>query len=73
MVDSALRPGGEHEAWQERTLNDGSAHRVYKRWFTAPGLLDELGGEGDVVYAGAWFVAVRTAATTAATTTTTGP
>ena len=34
IVDSALRPDGEPEAWQERRLNDGSRHRVYKRWFT---------------------------------------
>ena len=35
VVDSALRPGQPDEAWQERTLNDGSTHSVYKRWFTA--------------------------------------
>ena len=58
VVDSALRPGGQPEAWQERTLNDGSRHRVYKRWFTAETLAEELGG-GETVYAGAWFVAVR--------------
>jgi demethylmenaquinone methyltransferase/2-methoxy-6-polyprenyl-1,4-benzoquinol methylase len=58
VVDSARRPDGEDEAWQERTLNDGSRHRVYKRWFTAAGLADELGG-GEVVHAGPWFVAVR--------------
>ena len=45
VTDSALRPGGEPEAWQERTLDDGSRHRVYKRWFTAEGLPAELGGE----------------------------
>jgi len=58
IVDSALRPGGEPEAWQERELNDGSRHRVYKRWFTAGGLARELGG-GEVLHAGPWFVAVR--------------
>jgi SAM-dependent methyltransferase len=58
VVDSARRPDGEDEAWQERELNDGSRHRVYKRWFTAAGLADELGG-GEAVYDGAWFVAVR--------------
>src|SRR3954470_12151200 len=26
VVDSARRPGAEDEAWQERTLNDGSRH-----------------------------------------------
>ena len=58
VVDSARRPDGEAEAWQERELDDGSRHRVYKRWFTADGLREELGG-GSVLYAGDWFVAVR--------------
>ena len=57
VVDSALRPGGLAEDWQERVLNDGSRHRVYKRWFTPERLLEELGG-GEVVFAGDWFVAV---------------
>jgi ubiquinone/menaquinone biosynthesis C-methylase UbiE len=59
VVDSALRPDGQPEAWQERLLNDGSRHRVYKRWFTAEGLAAELGG-GETVHDGPWFVAVRT-------------
>jgi len=58
ITDSALRPAGEPEAWQERELNDGSRHRVYKRWFTAAGLAEELGG-GETVHDGPWFVAVR--------------
>jgi SAM-dependent methyltransferase len=58
VTDSALRPDGEAEAWQERILDDGSRHRVYKRWFTAEGLAAELGG-GETVHAGPWFVAVR--------------
>ena len=58
ITDSALRPDGEPGAWQERELNDGSRHRVYKRWFTAEGLAAELGG-GETVHAGPWFVAVR--------------
>jgi ubiquinone/menaquinone biosynthesis C-methylase UbiE len=60
VVDSALRPDGVPEAWQERKLNDGSRHSVYKRWFTAGALARELGG-GETVHAGPWFVAVRTA------------
>ena len=59
VTDSALRPDDEPEAWQERKLTDGSRHRVYKRWFTPEGLIEELGG-GEVVFAGAWFVSVRT-------------
>jgi SAM-dependent methyltransferase len=60
VTDSALRPDGEAEAWQERILDDGSSHRVYKRWFTAAGLAAELGG-GDILHDGPWFVAVRRA------------
>ncbi len=56
VADSALRPDGQPEAWQERVLNDGTRHSVYKRWFTADGLAEELGGT--VIYDGPWFVAV---------------
>ncbi len=58
ITDSALRPDRGPEAWDERVLNDGSRHRVYKRWFTAAGLAEELGG-GETVHAGPWFVSVR--------------
>ena len=57
VVDSALRDGVAAEEWQERALTDGSRHSVYKRYFTGPGLTDELGG-GTVLMAGRWFVAV---------------
>ena len=57
VLDAALQPGGEPEAWQERKLNDGSRHRIYKRFFTPDGLLGELGG-GRVLHAGEWFVMV---------------
>ena len=60
VVDSALRPDVGPEAWQERTLDDGSMHRVYKRWFTGDGLAQELGG-GEVRFDGEWFVAVSSA------------
>ncbi|MDX6494202.1 MAG: hypothetical protein QOE17_188 [Gaiellales bacterium] len=59
VIDSHLQPGHEPEEWQRRTLNDGSQHTVYKRYFTGPGLADELGG-GEVLLDGEWFVAVRT-------------
>ena len=58
VVDAAIRPDTELELWQERVLNDGSRHRVYKRYFDGSALADELGG-GEVLYQGAWFVAVR--------------
>jgi SAM-dependent methyltransferase len=57
VVDSALRPGQPAEDWQERTLNDGSTHRVYKRWFTPDSLQAEL-GNGEVVHAGSWLIAL---------------
>jgi hypothetical protein len=44
--------------WQQRILNDGSEWEVYKRFFTGPGLAEELGG-GDVLHEGRWFVVVR--------------
>ena len=57
IVDSARRPDHEAEEWQERVLNDGSRHRVYKRFFTGDELAAELGGS--VLLDGDWFVAVR--------------
>ena len=57
VVDSALRAGQPQEAWQERTLNDGSTHSVYKRWFTPESLQTEL-GTGEVFHAGPWLIGV---------------
>ena len=57
VVDAAWREGVEPEEMQERVLQDGSRHRVYKRYFTPAQLIAELGG-GQVVHAGRWFVAV---------------
>ena len=57
IVDSAERDGQPAEQWQERILNDGSTHQVYKRFFTGPGLAAEL-GDATVLFDGRWFVAV---------------
>ena len=57
VVDSALRPGVPVEGWQERVLNDGSRHRVYKRYLGAEQLAAEL--DCEVLMSGTWFVAVR--------------
>jgi ubiquinone/menaquinone biosynthesis C-methylase UbiE len=57
VIDSAKREDVEAEEWQERLLNDGSQHRVYKRFFVATDLAQELGG-GTVLHDGRWFVAV---------------
>lgn len=59
VVDSHERPDRGVEEEQERVLNDGSVHRVYKRYFTGEGLAAELGG-GEVRHDGRWFVMVRT-------------
>ncbi|MGN6872755.1 MAG: class I SAM-dependent methyltransferase [Solirubrobacteraceae bacterium] len=59
VVDSAVRPDHEREEWQTRVLNDGSRHRVYKRYFDADELAAELGG-GTVLHSGDWFVMVAT-------------
>ncbi|MGH9067926.1 MAG: methyltransferase domain-containing protein [Acidimicrobiales bacterium] len=58
VVDSALRPGLEAEGWQERVLNDGSRHRVYKRYLAAVQLASEVGGH--ILLDNDWFVAART-------------
>jgi len=60
VVDSARRPDRPAEDREERILDDGSRHRVYKRRFAGADLAAELGG-GEVVHAGAWFVVVRSA------------
>jgi ubiquinone/menaquinone biosynthesis C-methylase UbiE len=58
VVDSARRAGLAEEEWQERTLDDGSQHRVFKRYLTGERLREEL-GDGDVLHEGSWFVVYR--------------
>jgi ubiquinone/menaquinone biosynthesis C-methylase UbiE len=58
VVDSALREDVEPDERQVRVLNDGSRWEVYKRYFEPDALARELGG-GETVFAGRWFVAVR--------------
>jgi ubiquinone/menaquinone biosynthesis C-methylase UbiE len=55
VVDSAPRPDRPLEHWDERVLNDGSTHSVYKRYLTAEQLAQEVGGRP--VLEGRWFVA----------------
>ena len=59
IVDAKLHEAVEPERIQERILNDGSPHVVYKRYFTAAQLGSELGG-GNILFDGRWFVAVET-------------
>jgi len=61
VVDSALHDGVEPVEWQERVLNDGSRWEVYKRYFVAKELAEEL-GQGEVLFDGNWFVVVRSRA-----------
>jgi SAM-dependent methyltransferase len=57
VVDAKIHPAVRAEQIQERVLNDGSSHRVFKRYFTADQLADELDG-GQVLFDGRWFVMV---------------
>jgi len=55
VIDSAWRPGLEPEEWQVRVLNDGSSHRVFKRYLRPEQLAGEI--DGEVLWSGTWFVA----------------
>jgi ubiquinone/menaquinone biosynthesis C-methylase UbiE len=57
MIDAAQRDDVPPEEYQERVLNDGSRHVVYKRYFTPQGLIGEV-GSGQTLHEGRWFVAV---------------
>lgn len=57
VLDAVRREGVPAEEMQTRILSDGSTHQVYKRFFTARSLLDELGG-GRTLHEGRWFVLV---------------
>jgi ubiquinone/menaquinone biosynthesis C-methylase UbiE len=57
VLDAALHEAVEPDQIQERILNDGSSHRVFKRYFTAHQLAQEL-GDARVVFGGRWFVLV---------------
>ena len=59
VADAARREGIPETGWQDRELSDGSRHQVYKRYFAGEGLLSELGGDGQVLHEGPWFVVVR--------------
>jgi len=59
VVDSGRRPGVPAEHWSDRVLNDGSRHRVFKRYLEAGQLAEEIGGQ--VLLDGRWFVAASAA------------
>jgi ubiquinone/menaquinone biosynthesis C-methylase UbiE len=60
IVDSALRDEVQPAEQQERILSDGSRWQVFKRYFEPDELMAELGG-GEIIFAGRWFVAIRSA------------
>ena len=57
LIDAAQRDDVPPEQYQERVLNDGSRHVVYKRYFTPEQIIAEI-RTGRVLHAGRWFVAV---------------
>jgi ubiquinone/menaquinone biosynthesis C-methylase UbiE len=57
IVESAVQPGYPVELWEDRTLQDGSRHTIWKRHFAPASLLSEL-GNGRVLFDGQNFVAV---------------
>lgn len=57
IVDAAKRDEVPFEEQQERVLQDGSRHVVYKRYFTPEQLIAEIAGR--LLHAGRWFVAVQ--------------
>lgn len=61
VADAAAYQGVRPDGWRQRVLRDGSRYVVYKRHFTAAQLLAEVGGQGEVLFAGPLFVAVRAA------------
>lgn len=56
IIDAAQREGVPPEEFQQRVLNDGTRHTVYKRYFTPEQLTAEL-GRGRTLHAGRWFIA----------------
>jgi ubiquinone/menaquinone biosynthesis C-methylase UbiE len=58
VFDASLRADVRPEQTEVRTLNDGSSHRVFKRFFTASQLSSEL-GRGRALFEGRWFVIVE--------------
>jgi ubiquinone/menaquinone biosynthesis C-methylase UbiE len=56
VVVETTPPEMLEEGWQERTLSDGSRHRIFRRYFRGDDLAEELGGR--VLFAGKTFVMV---------------
>ena len=50
-------PSGRAEGWEERHLSDGSRYEIYRRYFTADRLAEEL--DGRILFAGRWMVMAK--------------
>ncbi len=50
-------PSGQAEGWEERRLSDGSRYEIYRRYFTADTLVEEL--DGRILFAGRWMVMAK--------------
>lgn len=57
VIDTARRADRPAQGWEERVLDDGSRHRVFKRYLTPEELAGEL--QAETLFAGRWFVAAR--------------
>jgi ubiquinone/menaquinone biosynthesis C-methylase UbiE len=57
IIDAAERDDVPSEEYQQRVLNDGSRHVVYKRYFTPENLIAEI-GSARALHSDRWFVAV---------------
>lgn len=56
FIDAGRHAGADAgEEVQDRILLDGSRHKVYKRYFTAAQLIEEIGG-AQILHSGPWFV-----------------
>jgi SAM-dependent methyltransferase len=70
VVDSAASATTPADGWERRVLLDGSPFTIYKRHFTPAQLLAELIDDvhdGEVLFTGHFFVAVRSQATVGGT------
>jgi ubiquinone/menaquinone biosynthesis C-methylase UbiE len=57
VFDTSTALAEKAEQWQGRILSDGSRHEIYRQYFAAGDLADELGG-GRVLFNGDHFVVV---------------
>jgi ubiquinone/menaquinone biosynthesis C-methylase UbiE len=61
LIDGAIREGLRPEEQQVRRLEDGSNYTLYKHYYTAEKLAEEI-GSAEVLHDGRYFVMVRSVA-----------